>query len=531
MIDGGAAVRLFAVTSGNSLTLENLTLQNATAAGGTGGAGGGGGGGGAGLGGAVFADGGSFTAQGCTFTNNTAQGGEGGSGGLGGGGGGGGLGSTSLGQNNNGSSGGAGGGVNGGAAGAIGGFGGGGGGGTLGGGSGGFGAGGGGGGKSGGGGKGGFGAGGGGGFSGAGGLGGTFGGNGSQGSNTLGGGGGGAGLGGGIFSNGGALTLIGDTFNANTALSGNGGSGVSTGASGQACGGALFALNGSLNQSSNTFSGNVDQGGISNDAGTSFYLDGTTQATTTTIADNSSGALIYGQSVTFTAAVTDSGLATPTGSVQFFDNGSPLGTGLVLTSSGSVTTFAFTTSTLPANASAQPISAVFTSNFDSILGSSSSPDEFTVSQRDLTITAESSGKTYGQAVTFAGTEFTSNAPDGSSGLVNGDSIASVTLSSPGAAATAHVSGSPYTITASVAVAGTDTDLADYDISYVTGALTVNSRDLTITAESSGKTYGQTVTFAGTEFSSNTPDGSSGLVNGDSIASVTLSSPGAAATRT
>ena len=91
-----------------------------------------------------------------------------------------------------------------------------------------------------------------------------------------------------------------------------------------------------------------------------------------------------------------------------------------------------------------------------------------MNSRDLTITAESSGKTYGQTVSFAGTEFTSNTPDASSGLVNGDTIASVSLASPGAAATAHVSGSPYTITATAAVAGTDTDLTDYDISYVTG---------------------------------------------------------------
>ena len=53
-------------------------------------------------------------------------------------------------------------------------------------------------------------------------------------------------------------------------------------------------------------------------------------------------------------------------------------------------------------------------------------------------------------MTFTGTEFTT------SGLVNGDSIASVTLASDGAAATAHVSGSPYAITASNAVAGTGT---------------------------------------------------------------------------
>ena len=62
-------------------------------------------------------------------------------------------------------------------------------------------------------------------------------------------------------------------------------------------------------------------------------------------------------------------------------------------------------------------------------------------------------------MSFTGTEFTT------SGLVNGDTIASVTLASDGAAATAHVSGSPYAITASDAVAGTGTELTDYAISY------------------------------------------------------------------
>ena len=47
MIDGGNAVRLFTVASGDSLTLENLTLQhgNATAAAAAAAAAGGGGGG------------------------------------------------------------------------------------------------------------------------------------------------------------------------------------------------------------------------------------------------------------------------------------------------------------------------------------------------------------------------------------------------------------------------------------------------------------------------------------------------------
>ena len=74
----------------------------------------------------------------------------------------------------------------------------------------------------------------------------------------------------------------------------------------------------------------------------------------------------------------------------------------------------------------------------------------TVTPAALTITANDATKTYGDTLSFGGTEFTP------SGLVNGDSIASVTLASDGAAATAHVSGSPYAITASNAVASTGT---------------------------------------------------------------------------
>ena len=130
----------------------------------------------------------------------------------------------------------------------------------------------------------------------------------------------------------------------------------------------------------------------------------------------------------------------------------------------------------------------------------------------LTITANSLTKTYGQTVTFAGTEFTST------GLQNGETIGSVSLASPGTAATANVSGSPYTITASNASGGTFNP-SNYAISYNPGALTVDPAALTITANSLTKTYGQTVTFAGTEFTS------IGLQNGESIGSVSLASAG------
>ena len=139
-----------------------------------------------------------------------------------------------------------------------------------------------------------------------------------------------------------------------------------------------------------------------------------------------------------------------------------------------------------------------------------------VSPASLTVTAANRSKTYGQAVTFGGTEFTP------SGLVNGDTVTSVTLTSSGAAATAVVAGSPYAIVPSAAVG---TGLNNYTIAYANGALAVSPAALTVTASNRSKTYGQTVVFAGTEFTF------SGLLNSDTVNSVTLTSSGAAATAT
>src|SRR5208283_2985564 len=123
-------------------------------------------------------------------------------------------------------------------------------------------------------------------------------------------------------------------------------------------------------------------------------------------------------------------------------------------------------------------------------------------------------KVYGQTITFAGTEFTS------SNLLNGDAVGSVTLTSAGAAATAGVAGSPYAINATNA---SGSGLGNYTISYQPGVLMVNPAALTVTAGNTNKVYGQTITFAGTEFTS------SNLLNGDAVGSVTLTSAGAAAT--
>ena len=140
----------------------------------------------------------------------------------------------------------------------------------------------------------------------------------------------------------------------------------------------------------------------------------------------------------------------------------------------------------------------------------------TVGAKALTITADNRSKTYGDTVTFAGTEFTA------SGLVNSDTVTSVTLTSSGAGAAATVAGSPYSIVPSAAAGS---GLANYSISYVNGTLTVGAKALTVTADNRSKTYGDTVTFAGTEFTT------SGLVNSDTVTSVTLTSTGASADAT
>ncbi len=128
-----------------------------------------------------------------------------------------------------------------------------------------------------------------------------------------------------------------------------------------------------------------------------------------------------------------------------------------------------------------------------------------------TITANDRGKTYGETATFAGTEFTS------SSLKAGDSITSVTLTSPGADASASIGA--YGIVPSAAIG---TGLANYSITYVSGTMTVRAKALTITANSSSKTYGDMVAFAGTEFTA------AGLQAGDSVDSVTMHSTGAGA---
>jgi filamentous hemagglutinin family protein len=85
----------------------------------------------------------------------------------------------------------------------------------------------------------------------------------------------------------------------------------------------------------------------------------------------------------------------------------------------------------------------------------------------LTITANNASKTEGVTLVIPNSAFTPL------GLVNGETVGGATLTSPGTAASASATGSPYLITASNATAGTFNP-ANYIITYAPGSLLITA---------------------------------------------------------
>ncbi|WP_406694879.1 choice-of-anchor Q domain-containing protein [Singulisphaera sp. Ch08] len=83
-------------------------------------------------------------------------------------------------------------------------------------------------------------------------------------------------------------------------------------------------------------------------------------AATTTVVTSPASTSAFGQSVTFTATVTNTSTSdgVPTGTVQFFVGSTPLGVGTLLSGNGNAATFTFTTANLPVGT--QSIRAVYT---------------------------------------------------------------------------------------------------------------------------------------------------------------------------
>ncbi len=187
-----------------------------------------------------------------------------------------------------------------------------------------------------------------------------------------------------------------------------------------------------------------------------------TRNSTITALGVSAASTIYGQAETLTATVS-AGSGSATGTVTFMNGTSALGTPLPLTNA----TAALTVTSLPAGTDA--VTAVYNGDANN-QGSTSAASSIQVAQAMLTVTANSTSKTYGQTLSFAGTEFAT------SGLVNSDSVTSVTLASAGAAASAAVG--TYTIVPSAAVGS---GLNNYAITYANGTLTITPEIITVTS--------------------------------------------------
>src|SRR6185295_3769442 len=105
-----------------------------------------------------------------------------------------------------------------------------------------------------------------------------------------------------------------------------------------------------------------------------------------------------------------------------------------------------------------------------------------VTPAPLGIAANSATKTFGNTLSFSGTEFTST------GLKNAETIGNVSLASPGGVSTAGVAGSPYAITPSAATGGSFS-AANYAITFIPGSLGVIPAGLLgIAANAAVKTY-------------------------------------------
>ena len=120
-----------------------------------------------------------------------------------------------------------------------------------------------------------------------------------------------------------------------------------------------------------------------------------------------------------------------------------------------------------------------------------------VTPAPLSITASNQVKIYGQVLSLGTAAFTS------SGLVNGETIGGVTLTSAGVITNAGAGA--YAIVPSTATGGTFNP-ANYSLTYSNGTLTVNPATLTVTANSTNKIYGA----ANPAFTANY----GGFVNGD-----------------
>jgi len=209
------------------------------------------------------------------------------------------------------------------------------------------------------------------------------------------------------------------------------------------------------------------------------------------LADVDEGATNYINSwgLEFTGKVTPSILWTNPAAISY---GTALGGGQLNATANTAGTFTYNPpagSALTASNN-HPLTVTFTPDDTNSYVTTSATVALEVLPRVLTITADSTNKIYGHPLTFAGTEFTIV------GLVNGDTVNSVTLASVGTDTNATAGNFDI-----VPSAATGVGLENYSIQYAAGNLNVEPAPLLVQANDASRAYGQpnplfTATFTG-----------------------------------
>jgi hypothetical protein len=197
---------------------------------------------------------------------------------------------------------------------------------------------------------------------------------------------------------------------------------------------------------------------------TSLTLD-IAQATSTALT-SSANPSTYGQTVTFTATVSNTstgGVGAPTGAVQFVIDGSAYEGPVALIPGSSTSTATITDAALNAFGSPHTISAVYTNSDGNFIGSTAPNFTQNVNKATLTVTANNATKVYGSA----NPAFTASY----SGFVNNDT--SSALSGSPSLTTTATTASPVGRYAITAVQGS-LAAANYMFAFVNGTLTVTT---------------------------------------------------------
>ena len=224
------------------------------------------------------------------------------------------------------------------------------------------------------------------------------------------------------------------------------------------------------------------------------------QATTQTVVTPTPAASILGQSVTFTAQVSAvaPGAGTPTGSVDFFDGATDLGTVPLTAGTASIST-----STLALGS--HSITADYSSDTANFLAGTSDPIVEVVGGTTVALVSSMNPSTFGQSVTFtatvAATAAGSSVPTGSVTFMDGTQTlgtSGVDNSGVASISTPILNGGTQAITA---VYAGNSEFAPSTSTATNQVIDPASTTTTLVASVSQGTFGQSVTFSTTTVTS------------------------------